>query len=163
MYAYCNGNPVMYCDPSGQWAIWDFINGAIEFINQGIEKISNGIYNLIDKISKPFVDFLDTDIGPFAVGAFLVIPAFLVVLAGPDGQELLTHFDWLPGFLESDLFPFVGNLFAWAGDVIPSFFNLFNGLGRPGNGPDAIDLDIDAWGHLLMDTNGNPAGNGSQQ
>ena len=46
MYAYCNGNPVMYCDPSGQWAIWDFITGALDKVQGFFESLQPAVEQL---------------------------------------------------------------------------------------------------------------------
>jgi len=60
MYAYCNGNPVMYADPSGKliiaaalWVGFNLIGGNIPFIRNGMDWITDSIWqnNSVDLLN----------------------------------------------------------------------------------------------------------------
>ena len=50
MYAYCNGNPVMLVDPTGQGAVGDFLRKVGTAIYNGVDVFFNGIADIGDSI-----------------------------------------------------------------------------------------------------------------
>ena len=117
MYAYCNGNPVMYCDPSGMGPILDFLSGFVSQVQDLIDDLMGargqiGMFfgwasDLLFTLSRGFEAFekIAVNLTPFVEGISRGADWFASLFPKPSeddtslGGALLGVISLLPGMM----------------------------------------------------------------
>ena len=88
MYAYCNGNPVMFSDPSGMGVVGDWLKGAWNWFKGAVSFVWSAMTAMMD---------FGLNIAPGLIGFFEKTGAFANLIYGFTDGIKATVFGWVVG------------------------------------------------------------------